>query len=79
MSHNSAVRGILKRSVSVIQVKLFSPADLIVCFLCASQIQNQPLTPHKHWVAILITLSCVFVLQHTGKVWTFSPFSATMK
>ena len=35
--------------------------------MCESDPKSGSQTPHKHWVAILITLSCVSVLQHTGK------------
>ena len=66
--------------VTLIQVKLFLPAVSILCFfLCESDPKSASETPHRHWVAILITLSCIFVLQHTGKMWIFSSFSGTMK
>ena len=51
-----------------------------VLSMCKSDPKSDSHTFHKHWVAILITLSCVFVLQHTGKMWILAwPFSVTMK
>ena len=55
--------------LSLIQVNLFLPAVLIDVFsMCESDPKSASQTPHKHRVAILITLSCVFVLQQKCRV-----------
>ena len=65
--------------LTLIQIKLFLPAVLIDSFsICESDPKSASQTSYKQWVAIFITLSCVFVLQHTGKMCIFSPFSGIM-
>ena len=75
------------KGVNVTTVTIISPpchGPLLTCgfdskfFPWASQIPNE--TPHKHWGAIVLSiLSYVFALQHTGKMWIFSPFLGAMK
>ena len=60
-------------------LKKYNRLYIFHLFMCESDQKSASQTPHKHWVAILITLSCVFVLQHAGKIWVVSPFSGTMK
>ena len=65
--------------LTLIQIKLFLPAVLTDSFsICGSDPKSASQTSYKQWVAIFITLSCVFVLQHTGEMCIFSPFSGTM-